>query len=77
MGSARINRQMCQQMAGSQREKNRNAQLRYKNLLVKAKLLKPDWERTIRRRKGCATHHLTDDAMTMFQSESIQSRGVE
>jgi hypothetical protein len=71
-GSARINRDACLEMSGSQ---DPHLQSRYKQYLVKAGLLEPGWERTVRRYQCAASYRLTDRALEMFRTAAQQATG--
>jgi hypothetical protein len=71
-GKARINRETCLVMSAS---KKPHLQSRYKKLLVRAGLLRPDWEWSIRRHHAAALYRLTDAAMALFQAENQLATG--
>ena len=52
--------QKLNEMAGKKGKKQRTTQNQFKNILVKAGILKPDWERTIIRNQSAAKYSLTE-----------------
>jgi hypothetical protein len=63
-GNARIPRDACLEMSGIN---NPNVQLQYKQRLVEAGLIEPDWEKSIRRYEHAALYKLTTAAMELFR----------
>ena len=55
-----ISWQKLNEMLGKKGVKQRTTQNQYKNILVKAGIIKPDWERTIIRNQSAAKYSLTD-----------------
>jgi hypothetical protein len=69
-GKCRINREACLKMSGSRKP---NTQSRFKQLLVQAGLLEPDWQKTIRRYQHAALYKLTEAAMELFRQATRQA----